>query len=672
MGLAATQARFLAITSRKANCEFRSMELAQQKLSLSRELEAATQDYEYAQQATRLIWDASTQDGDFRYDLTADIMMSPSELNGYVPSLLSRQDGKIALNKKYVDAISSVIADDGGIIYNGEVLYKGDAQYEVAKASAFTDFIENLKNNRAISSASAKKMLQTDSSTGDKYYTYYVDAGIGGELKGKENGNIMSINTMLNYVDYIVNNTASGYFERGSQEWELARDLVFDFDRKDYIQTQWEEITYGRPEGYTRVEANDGSLSCSLSSEWRQQDGTACLLYNGSYCNDATFDNDGFAEYSSHAVTLSDMLNEDVTLLVTGQQDYTMVLQVITDALTNGTNLNANAMITKNVDQWYNEFINDKNDVDDYYRLVEQAKEGNNPAASSTLAILNYVDKLAKSMYRLLMPDSKVYQNGIHGNPSTENMNAFYTALLNTVQRLRNNEGYGEEKNYRDVGFLFSQNTLTQAQNAIASAENYNCWVKSGNEWAISLSNLTEGFMTDFVNAMDSFQDGCLITQYANTSKYITDNPYMLYDVNVVNNEDTGLWESEFYSVIFNNLCANGYYENQQIDDKSYLDNALKNGQLFVLSKDKDNYYYQMRYVQAADGHIMEEADSASIAIAEREYVYKKNKINFKEQQIDVENKRIDAELSALTTEFETVKSMIAKNIDKTFKLFQS
>ena len=671
MGLAATQARFLATTSRKANCEFRSMELAQQKLSLSRELESATQDYEYAQQATRLIWDASTQDGDFRYALTADIMMSPSELNGYIPSLLSRQDGKIALNKNYVNAVSSVLTDDGGIIYNGSVVYKGDANYDTAKASAFTDFIENLKNNRAISSASAKKMLQDDGN-GNKFYTYYVDAGVGGELKGKEVGNVMSINSMLNYVDYIVNNAASGYFETGSKEWELAKDLVFDFDRHDRIQSVWEAELYDKERGDLRVDSNDGSLSCSLSESWNQKDGTTCLLYNGSYCNDATFDNEGVAKYSSHAVTLSDLLNEDVSLLVTGQQNYTMVLQVITDALTNGKNLNANSLITKNVDEWYNEFINDKNDVDDYYKLVEHAKDGSDPAAASTLAILNYVDKLVKSMYRLLMPDSKVYQNSIKGNPTAENMNAFYNALLNTVERLRNNEGYAEEKNYRDISMFFSQNTLTQAENAIAAAENYNCWVKSGNEWAISLSNLTEGFLTDFVNAMDSFQDNCLIVQSANASRYITDNPYIMYDVNVVNEEDSGLWESEFYSVIFNNLCANGYYENQQIDDKSYLDNALKNGQLFVLSKDKDNYYYQMRYVQSADGHIMEEADSASIAVAEREYVYKKNKINFKEQQIDIENKRIDAELSALTTEFETVKSMIAKNVDKTFKLFQS
>ena len=46
MGLAASQARFLAITSRKAYCEFQSMQIAQDKLSVTRELSDISADYE--------------------------------------------------------------------------------------------------------------------------------------------------------------------------------------------------------------------------------------------------------------------------------------------------------------------------------------------------------------------------------------------------------------------------------------------------------------------------------------------------------------------------------------------------------------------------------------------------------------------------------------------------
>ena len=57
MGLAASQARFLAITSRKMNCEFQSMQIAQQKLSVTRDLQKAAQDYQTNLTATKLVWE---------------------------------------------------------------------------------------------------------------------------------------------------------------------------------------------------------------------------------------------------------------------------------------------------------------------------------------------------------------------------------------------------------------------------------------------------------------------------------------------------------------------------------------------------------------------------------------------------------------------------------------
>ena len=56
MGLAASQARFLAITARKADCEFRSMAIAQEKLSITRELSELSDQYQRALDATKLVW----------------------------------------------------------------------------------------------------------------------------------------------------------------------------------------------------------------------------------------------------------------------------------------------------------------------------------------------------------------------------------------------------------------------------------------------------------------------------------------------------------------------------------------------------------------------------------------------------------------------------------------
>ena len=53
MGMAASQARFLALTARKADCEYRSMQNAQEKLALTRRLAAATQQYENSLNLTK-------------------------------------------------------------------------------------------------------------------------------------------------------------------------------------------------------------------------------------------------------------------------------------------------------------------------------------------------------------------------------------------------------------------------------------------------------------------------------------------------------------------------------------------------------------------------------------------------------------------------------------------
>ncbi|MFQ8625352.1 MAG: hypothetical protein ACLSA2_02145 [Candidatus Gastranaerophilaceae bacterium] len=108
MGLAASQARFLAITSRKMNCEFQSMQIAQEKLSVTRDLQKASQEYQNSLSATKLVWD--TEDNTV-YDLSYDVMMTPSMANDYNPYLVTDTKGKIVLSTSMFQA-----AVDAGII----------------------------------------------------------------------------------------------------------------------------------------------------------------------------------------------------------------------------------------------------------------------------------------------------------------------------------------------------------------------------------------------------------------------------------------------------------------------------------------------------------------------------------------------------------------------------
>ena len=54
------------------------MQIAQEKLSITREQQEAAQEYQNSLSATKLVWD--TVDDDV-YDLSYDVLMKPSALN---------------------------------------------------------------------------------------------------------------------------------------------------------------------------------------------------------------------------------------------------------------------------------------------------------------------------------------------------------------------------------------------------------------------------------------------------------------------------------------------------------------------------------------------------------------------------------------------------------------
>lgn len=103
MGLAASQARLLTITARKADCEFQSMMLSHQKLSLSRDMETVSDEYQDALNTTKLVYDYYGS-GDTDMALTYDLLMSPSVYNDYYPKLVTDAKNRVILNSSYAAA----------------------------------------------------------------------------------------------------------------------------------------------------------------------------------------------------------------------------------------------------------------------------------------------------------------------------------------------------------------------------------------------------------------------------------------------------------------------------------------------------------------------------------------------------------------------------------------
>lgn len=183
MGLAASQARFLAITARKADCEFQSMSIAQEKLSITRQLSQASSDYEEALDSTKLVWD---YDDDTTYDLTYDILMSPSELNGYTPYLLTNAKGQIVLDTQLAAA-----AQAAGLDPSGGTTGSLEGRNEFVKALADVGYI----------SGSTEATIIGDEETGSVEWSAF--AGFGGDTLDKSIASSVTLGTMMSYYEQV-------------------------------------------------------------------------------------------------------------------------------------------------------------------------------------------------------------------------------------------------------------------------------------------------------------------------------------------------------------------------------------------------------------------------------------------------------------------------------------
>ena len=221
------------------------------------------------------------------------------------------------------------------------------------------------------------------------------------------------------------------------------------------------------------------------------------------------------------------------------------------------------------------------------------------------------------------------------------------------------------------------RSTENALNNAVNDASNYNQIAfgyakgkKNNSTVAINLSNLVASYLTYFELSYNGFESNYHVGATVGTSYFVTDDPYYNY---VMKDEDAvdsvTIMQADFYMQLYNNICANGWTQNDNVEDNNYLENALKNGTYFITSLNGDGYFYQGRYNE--EDCIVEITDEDAIAQAEAEFTSQKAKLTYKEEQLDMEMKNLDTEISTLTTEYDSVKNLISKNVEKIFTMFQ-
>ena len=572
MGLAAQQARLLTITSRKSDCEYQSMQLSHQKLSVARDLENISSEYQNSLSQTKLIYDYyGTGTSTDRLNYT--MLMTPSTLNDYTPVTISAASGKVVLNTAYAAAAKAagIPAEGLGTIPSSEVRNK---------------FLQGLcsKESGLLTESVAKKFQEIP-------YNQYLGMG----ETGSETV-YFTYQTQLNSGILNDDNTTLLDLLR-SCTIELPPATKGSDDKYDF--------------GYLTVASNGKVTKAANPSVTLEQLIKDETQYNLFACagDDSHYPEDKVQK-----------LNEYIS---------GTFLQLLQDAFTK---------VLKTNDQ------------------------------RSTQA-LNY----ALTKMKEIMP------TGDAGGFTPDNK--------------RN------ESNWEDDDYLKSQaagcvwrvkkgKASEHEDNAIKGAENYLGTVvtshykggvigkKFNSAAAVNLNNIAQAFLSYFVDFMSGIEGGNIYqpTMGVLDEKELVTKADPNYIYEIKDGEKTydsdSARISQFYDTLLNQICINGWMENDNVLDADYLQKMIQNGSMFITRQKDDGFYYQINY--GTDTYIKEVTDDEAVARAEAKYNTMKAKLSSKEQTIDLKMKNLDTEITSLTTEYDTIKNTLTKNIEKSFKRYSA
>lgn len=129
----------------------------------------------------------------------------------------------------------------------------------------------------------------------------------------------------------------------------------------------------------------------------------------------------------------------------------------------------------------------------------------------------------------------------------------------------------------------------------------------------------------------------------------------------------------QYLTNIFQRIQQTGYYtetnENTTLKDNAWFEEQLRKGELQL------EYYSatDKKFISTSideDANIQEVEDEREIAIVEQKYKMDMAEAERKDNIFDMQLRKLDTEHNALQTEYDTVKSVINKNVEKSFNTF--
>lgn len=616
MGLATSQARFLCITARKADCEYKSTELAQQKLEITNQLSDISANYANAMNSTKLVWKNDLVEND--YGLTYNLLMTPSAANDYNPYMVTTSSGAIVLNSEYAAAAKAAgISKAGGISsadgrdkFIAALVPGGIVTQDTANSIMTTDYVATKMDDGTLKVDKAN----TSATTGNVGWN--SGAGMGSTPLDKNSVDGLDISALI--TSDLIGKQLVDWAQLVTTSSEQITSAKYDSTIKDYdvqIKKAATALQYAEAntEDYTAKKAALNALKDAKADFIKdaKKKGIVDITHDNFQMDNNSIRDTGFTVVSNGTITydedtikkmtIGDLLSSNIVLMTQNQSADKMA-----DAATKLMESIASIFGYRN------------------------SGHGLNMDSKSNEAL-----EFAMTMVK---------------NINLKASNAITQGSSCDDKAMTNNSAYVNANDYNRIGT--GQNKKTSYQ-------------------AVSVSNLLSSFLTYYDNYMNGNSSAYVVGKRVDTSAFVTDDRNYRYFAEA---EGTATSQKEkladFYDQLYNNLCEKGWREDASVQDNEYLENALKTGRYAMSSLHEDGYFYQTRYNET--GYIVEETDSDAIARAEAEFTQKKAELTYKEDAIDMKSKKLDAEISSLSTEYDTVKQLISKSIEKTFQMFQN
>lgn len=627
MGLAASQARFLCITARKSECEYKSTTLAQEKLEITNQMSEISADYANAMNATKLVWqnDAATYD----YGLTYGLLMTPSAANNFNPYMVTTKSGAIVLNDEFAAAAKAAgISKAGGVPSQGQrdkfiaaLVPGGLITQQTANAITLTDYVAKMGDDGIYTFEPAPV-------EDPNQVSWNPDAGMGGSIMDKESVDVMDLAALI--MSETIGQKPLDWgllFKQDGQITELEYNQELQKLNRDVMEAQRAFEAMEQPDPSDTEKMNEyNKLKQRLEDYQKARD--QYIAQNQA----KIFKFDDTHAFSSYFQTEKNEISKD--------NKFTMV---------------QNGVINKQAGEIENLTIGD--------------------ILSKNIVIMGYIKNSSLKDFSEKITTLMEYIGKIfgYGQPTGTGLNvdeASAEALDYAMQMIKRK--FLKPANAIGIGSNESTTAMTE-NSAYKNAANNNCLGTDQNNTfaAVSLTNMLASFLTYYDNALNGNNSNFVVGKSVDTSDYVTEALDYVY-IGQTREEELSMDKkvADFYDQLYNNICEHGWRQDDNVQDSEYLESVLKDGRYSLASLNSDGYYYQTRYNET--GYIVELTDEDAIAVAEAEFTRKKAELTYKEDSIDMKSKKLDSEISMLTTEYEAVKTLITKSIEKTFTMFSS